>query len=56
MGNPGIQQLQLALPTLAHSDSSGSDLRLVRGGKQIPFLIERTTGTQKLCSRQSKRL
>ncbi|HEU0007264.1 MAG TPA: DUF3999 family protein [Terriglobia bacterium] len=46
--NPGIQQLQLALPTLAHTDSSGRDLRLVRSGKQIPFLIERTTATQKL--------
>lgn len=46
--SPGIQQLRLALPTLAHADSSGSDLRLVRGGKQIPFLIERSIRTQNL--------
>lgn len=36
-----VQQLELDLETLAHAARNGSDLRLVRAGQQIPFLLDR---------------
>ena len=36
----GIQRLELDLETLAHGNRSGSDLRLVRKDKQIPYLLD----------------
>ena len=41
--SPGVQQLELDLAVLAHAQSGGADLRLCRDGKQIPFIIERTS-------------
>jgi hypothetical protein len=36
----GVQQLELDLEALAHAGASFADLRLVREGRQIPFVIE----------------
>jgi hypothetical protein len=41
-GQPGMQQLELDPEVLAHGLSSLRDLRLVRTGNQVPYLIERT--------------
>lgn len=38
----GVQQLELDLEAIAHADASLADLRLVRDGRQIPFVIEET--------------
>lgn len=39
----GIQQLELDLEVLAHADAGQRDLRLVRDGKQRPYILERTS-------------
>ncbi len=39
----GVQQLDLDQPILAHAQRDFADLRLMRGGKQIPYLIARTS-------------
>jgi len=39
---PGPQQFELDLDVLAHARPDLADLRLVRDGKQVPYLIERT--------------
>ncbi|MDD5687294.1 MAG: DUF3999 family protein [Elusimicrobia bacterium] len=39
----GIQKLELDFDVIVHADTSMKDLRLVRDGKQIPFIIERTS-------------
>ncbi len=39
----GIQQLELDLGILSHADPSFRDLRLIRDGKQIPYILERTS-------------
>jgi hypothetical protein len=39
---PGPQQLELDLDVLAYARPDLADLRLVRYGKQVPYLIERT--------------
>jgi hypothetical protein len=38
---PGIQLLDLNLDVLAHSGAELEDVRLVRHGRQIPYLVER---------------
>jgi hypothetical protein len=38
----GVQQLELDLEVLAHTARSFADLRLVREGKQLPYLLDRT--------------
>lgn len=38
----GIQQLELDWEVLSRAGTSGADLRLLREGRQIPFLLERT--------------
>ena len=38
----GVQELELDPAVLAHSQTSLDDLRLVRNGNQIPYVIERT--------------
>jgi hypothetical protein len=43
---PGVQQLELDLETLSRAASSFADLRLVRNGRQIPYLLERTSITR----------
>lgn len=40
---PGVQQLELDLDVLAHAQSRFADLRLVRDGTQVPYLLETTT-------------
>jgi hypothetical protein len=44
----GVQQLDLDLEVLAEADSSLRDVRLVRDGKQRPFVLERTSIARKL--------
>ncbi len=39
----GVQQLDLDLDVLAHAARSFGDLRVVRGRKQIPYLLARTS-------------
>ena len=43
-----VQQLELDLETLAHASRDFSDLRLVRNGQQIPFLLDRPSITRTL--------
>lgn len=38
----GVQELELDLEVLAHAAPSLADLRLVRDGRQAPYLVERT--------------
>ncbi len=39
----GVQELELDLEALAHASGNLGDLRLVRDGVQVPYLIERPT-------------
>jgi hypothetical protein len=39
----GVQQLELDLETLSRASGGFGDLRLVRDGKQLPYLLERTS-------------
>lgn len=43
---PGAQQLELDLEVLSHARPDLGDLRLVRDGRQVPYLIERTSITR----------
>jgi hypothetical protein len=43
LAKEGVQQLELDLETLSRAGSSFNDLRLVREGKQLPYLLERTS-------------
>ena len=43
---PGPQQVELDLDVLAHARQDLADLRLVREGKQVPYLLERTSLTR----------
>jgi hypothetical protein len=45
---PGVQQLDLDLEILAHAQPAFADLRLVRNGRQLPFVIDRSTTTRSL--------
>jgi hypothetical protein len=38
----GVQELELDLEVLAHASPSLADLRLIRDGRQAPYLLERT--------------
>lgn len=38
----GVQELELDPEVLAHAQSSLADLRLVRDGRQVPYLLERS--------------
>lgn len=42
----GVQQLELDLETLAHAQPGFQDLRLVRQGRQIPYILEQTSITR----------
>ena len=46
--NPGAQQLELDLEVLAHAQPDFQDLRLMRGDKQVPYVLERTSITRAL--------
>lgn len=39
---PGVQKLELDLEVLAHADPNFADLRVVRDGRQLPYLLDRT--------------
>lgn len=43
---PGVQQLRLDLEVLARARADLGDVRLVRGGRQVPYLRAPYTGTQ----------
>ena len=43
IARPGAQQLELDLNVLSHAQSGLADLRLMRDGKQIPYIVERTS-------------
>jgi hypothetical protein len=44
----GVQQVELDLETLSRAAPGFQDLRLIRNGKQVPYLIERTPITRSL--------
>lgn len=41
IAKPGVQELELDPAALAQSRSDGGDLRLLRAGNQIPYILER---------------
>jgi len=45
---PGVQQIELDLPALAAAQSTLADLRLIQAGKQVPYILERTSLTREL--------
>ncbi len=40
--SPGVQRLELDLPALSSAGTTLQDLRLVRGDRQIPYVVERS--------------
>lgn len=44
----GVQQVDLDLDVLAHAEESFRDLRLIRDGKQRPYILERTSIARKV--------
>jgi hypothetical protein len=50
----GVQQLELDLEVLAHAQSSFGDIRLLRGDRQMPYVIERTSFTRPLIPEWSR--
>jgi hypothetical protein len=44
----GVQELELDVETLAHAKRDLADLRLIRDGRQIPYLLERSTSLRSL--------
>jgi hypothetical protein len=49
----GVQQLDLDLDVLAHTAAAFQDLRLLRDGKQRPYILERTSISRKLVPEMS---
>lgn len=43
LAQPGVQQLELDLNVLARTRAPFADLRLVRDGRQVPYLVEQTS-------------
>ena len=43
LAQPGVQQLELDLNVIARTRAPFADLRLVRDGRQVPYLIEQTS-------------
>ncbi|MFA5780491.1 MAG: DUF3999 family protein [Elusimicrobiota bacterium] len=43
LSDAGIQKLELDIDVLVHADGTMKDLRLVKDGKQIPYIVERTS-------------
>src|SRR5882724_1792699 len=43
ISRPGAQQIELDLDVLSHAQRGFEDLRLMRGGEQVPYVIERTS-------------
>ena len=48
LARAGVQQLDLDLDVLARADATFHDLRLLRDGKQRPYILERTSISRKL--------
>jgi len=48
LAKPGVQQLELDLETLSRAAAGFEDLRLVRDGRQLPYLLERTSISRRL--------
>jgi len=48
LARAGVQQLDLDLDVLSHADATFRDLRLLRDGKQRPYILERTSISRKL--------
>lgn len=44
----GVSQIELDLDVLAHARDDLGDLRLVQGGRQVPFLLQQTSRTTTL--------
>jgi Protein of unknown function (DUF3999) len=44
----GAQRLELDLDTLAHASADFSDLRLLHGSNQVPYIVERTSVSRPL--------
>lgn len=44
----GVSQFELDLDVLAHTRDNFGDLRLVQGGRQVPFLLQQTNRTTSL--------
>jgi Protein of unknown function (DUF3999) len=43
LARAGAQQLELDLEVLAHAQSGFGDLRLIRDGRQVPYILEHTS-------------
>jgi len=54
LAKPGVQQLELDLETLSRAAAGFEDLRLVRDGRQIPYLLERTSITRSFAATVEK--
>jgi hypothetical protein len=48
LSGPGFHRLELPLSVLSRASNDGRDLRLVRDGKQVPFLADRTSVSRSL--------
>ena len=48
LSRSGAQQVELDLDALARAQPGFDDLRLVRGGKQLPYILERTSISRSL--------
>ena len=48
IGEGGVQQIELDLDVLAHATASLRDLRLIRDGRQVPYVLERSSATRSL--------
>jgi hypothetical protein len=50
LARAGAQQIELDLDVLSHAQSDFADLRLVRDGRQVPYIIERTSISRALAA------
>jgi hypothetical protein len=48
IASPGVQQVELDLEVMARAQPAFSDLRLVRDGKQLPYILEHPSITRSL--------
>ena len=46
--SPGVWRVELDAETLAHASSGFADLRVVQGGRQLPYLLQKTARTREL--------
>jgi len=43
LASSGVQQIELALDVMAHTEESFADLRVLQGSNQVPYLVQRTS-------------